>query len=116
LANDDCIGLIRGAQYSVQNKDYGQCKHLKERVGDPWWIEKYRGFAFKQMAMAERELGWFFWTWKTGTSLRLVTLFCCGSRINFPFFLFFFVFSFESFFSFIFIFFSSCISLSRTRS
>lgn len=66
LANDDCIGLIRGAQYSVQNKDYGQCLHLKERVGDPWWIEKYRGFAYKQMAMAERELGWFFWTWKTG--------------------------------------------------
>jgi len=39
---------------------------LKERVGDPWWIEKYRQFGLKQMAMAERELGWFFWTYKTG--------------------------------------------------
>lgn len=34
--------------------------------GDPFWIEHYRKFAVKQMAMAERELGWFFWTWKTG--------------------------------------------------
>jgi len=66
IANDDCIGLIRGSGGSVQNVDFGQCKNLAERVGDPWWIEKYRGFAFKQMAMAERELGWFFWTWKLG--------------------------------------------------
>jgi glucan 1,3-beta-glucosidase len=66
LANDDCINMIRGAQYSVQNKDYGQCKHLKERVNDPWWIEHYRDFFYKQAAMAERELGWFFWTWKLG--------------------------------------------------
>jgi len=66
LADDDCINMIRGAQYSVQNKDYGQCKHLKERVGDPFWIQHYRDFAYKQMAMAERELGWFFWTWKLG--------------------------------------------------
>jgi len=66
LANDDCVGMIRGAQYSVQNKDYGQCKHLKERVGDQWWIAQYQKFAFKQMAMAEREIGWFFWTWKLG--------------------------------------------------
>jgi len=66
LANDDCVNMIRGAQYSVQNKDYGQCKHLKERVGDPWWIQHYQKFAFKQMAMAEREIGWFFWTWKLG--------------------------------------------------
>jgi len=66
LANDDCISIIRGAEYSVQNKDYGQCLHLKERVGNPFWIEHYRLFGYKQMAMAERELGWFFWTWKTG--------------------------------------------------
>jgi len=66
LANDDCISIIRGAQYSVQNKDYGQCLHLKERVGNQWWKDHYRQFGYKQMAMAERELGWFFWTWKTG--------------------------------------------------
>jgi len=66
LANDDCVHMIRGAQYSVQNKDYGQCNHIKERVADPWWIEHYKLFAFKQMAVAERELGWFFWTWKMG--------------------------------------------------
>jgi glucan 1,3-beta-glucosidase len=66
LANDDCITMIRGAEYSVQNKDFGQCKNLKERVGNPWWIQHYRDFAYKQMAMAERELGWFFWTWKLG--------------------------------------------------
>jgi len=28
--------------------------------------KQIQGFAAKQMAMAERELGWFFWTWKTG--------------------------------------------------
>jgi len=66
LANDDCISIIRGAQYSVQNKDFGQCLHMKERVKNQWWIDHYRAFGFKQMAMAERELGWFFWTWKTG--------------------------------------------------
>jgi len=66
LAIDDCLGNLRGSEYSVQEKDYGQCKHLTERVGDQWWISHYRDFAFKQMAMAERELGWFFWTWKTG--------------------------------------------------
>jgi len=66
LANDDCISIIRGAQYSVQNKDFGQCLHMKERVGNQWWRDHYRLFGYKQMAMAERELGWFFWTWKTG--------------------------------------------------
>jgi len=66
LAVDDCIAKIRGAGGSVQDKDFGQCKNLKVRVGDPWWIEHYRSFAFKQMSMSERELGWFFWTWKTG--------------------------------------------------
>jgi len=66
LANDDCVSIIRGAEYSVQNKDYGQCKHLKERVGNKWWKDQYRLFGYKQMAMAERELGWFFWTWKLG--------------------------------------------------
>jgi len=66
LAIDDCIDVIRGAESSVQFYDFGQCKNLKGRVGDPWWIQAYQTFAFKQMAMAERELGWFFWTWKTG--------------------------------------------------
>jgi len=66
LAVDDCIGIIRGAGGSVQNHNYGQCKNLRERVGDPWWTLHYQIFASKQMAMAERELGWFFWTWKTG--------------------------------------------------
>jgi len=28
--------------------------------------EHKRSFAYRQMQMAERELGWFFWTWKTG--------------------------------------------------
>jgi len=66
LAVDDCMGVLRGAESSVQFQDFGQCKNLKQRVGDPWWIQHYRNFAIKQMAMAERELGWFFWTWKTG--------------------------------------------------
>lgn len=35
LAVDDCIGVIRGAGASVQFKDFGQCKNLKERVGAP---------------------------------------------------------------------------------
>jgi len=66
MAIDDCMYDLRGAQSSVQFHDWGQCKHLKERVGDKWWIEHYQLFAFKQMAQAERELGWLFWTWKTG--------------------------------------------------
>jgi len=66
MAVDDCMYDLRGAQKSVQFLDFGQCKHLKERVGDKWWIEHYQNFAYKQMSMAERELGWFFWTWKTG--------------------------------------------------
>jgi len=65
LAIDDCIGIIRGAGSSVQTHDFGQCNHLKERLGDPWWKQQYQSFAYKQMSMAERELGWFFWTWKT---------------------------------------------------
>jgi len=66
LAIDDCIHIIRGAGSSVQTRDFGQCKNLAARVGDPWWIAQYQKLALKQMAMAERELGWFFWTWKTG--------------------------------------------------
>jgi len=66
LAVDDCMGNLRGAQKSVQFQDFGQCKNLAARVGDPWWIQNYQSLALKQMAMAERELGWFFWTWKTG--------------------------------------------------
>jgi glucan 1,3-beta-glucosidase len=66
LAIDDCINIIRGAGSSVQTRNFGQCKNLQDRIGDPWWTTQYRTFAFKQMAMSERELGWFFWTWKTG--------------------------------------------------
>jgi len=66
LAVDDCMSNIRGQQYSVQFHDFGQCKNLKQRVGNKWWAEHVNSFASRQMAMAERELGWFFWTWKTG--------------------------------------------------
>jgi glucan 1,3-beta-glucosidase len=66
LAIDDCMTDLRGAQSSVQFFNFGQCKHLTERIGDKWWIEHYQSFAYRQMSMAERELGWFFWTWKTG--------------------------------------------------
>jgi len=65
LAVDDCMGIIRGAGISVQSKNFGQCKNLKERLGDEWWTLHYRDFAYRQMAVAERELGWIFWTWKT---------------------------------------------------
>jgi hypothetical protein len=66
LATEDCIGNIRGQDYSVQFRDFGQCNNLDKRVGDPWWTEHLNGFARRQMEMAERELGQFFWTWKTG--------------------------------------------------
>jgi len=66
LAIDDCVHIIRGAGSSVQTRNFGQCANLQARIGDPWWKQQYTKFAFKQMAMAERELGWFFWTWKTG--------------------------------------------------
>jgi len=66
LAIDDCVHIIRGAGSSVQTRNFGQCANLQARIGDPWWKQQYTKFALKQMAMAERELGWFFWTWKTG--------------------------------------------------
>jgi glucan 1,3-beta-glucosidase len=66
LAIDDCMGHLRGTDISVQFHDYGQCKNLAMRTGDKWWVEHVNSFAAKQMYMAERELGWFFWTWKTG--------------------------------------------------
>jgi len=66
LAIDDCMGHLRGTDVSVQFHDYGQCKNLQMRPGDKWWTEHINSFAAKQMYMAERELGWFFWTWKTG--------------------------------------------------
>jgi len=71
LAVDDCVDIIRGAESSVQFEDFGQCKNLKERLGDPFWVQQYQNFAFKQMAMAERELGWFFWTFKLGMKRTL---------------------------------------------
>jgi len=70
LAVDDCMGNLRGAQKSVQFQDFGQCKNLAARVGDPFWIQHYQSLALKQMSMAERELGWFFWTWKTGPGAK----------------------------------------------
>jgi len=70
LAIDDCMGNIRGQDYSVQFHDFGQCKNLRARVGDPWWREHVNSFAARQMAMAERELGWYFWTWKTGMGAK----------------------------------------------
>jgi len=66
LATEDCIENIRGQDYSVQFRDFGQCNNLDVRVGDPWWRLHLNGFARRQMEMAERELGGFFWTWKTG--------------------------------------------------
>jgi len=53
LAIDDCMGNIRGQDYSVQFHNYGQCDNLKIRVGDPWWTEHVNSFAAKQMYMAE---------------------------------------------------------------
>lgn len=73
LAIDDCMGNLRGADASVQFVDFGQCKHLEQRLNNAFWDEAYRKFAVKQFAMAERELGWFFWTWKTG---KLLFYFC----------------------------------------
>jgi len=66
LAIDDCMGNIRGTGYSVQFHNYGQCDNLGVRKGDKWWTEHVNSFAAKQMAQSERELGWYFWTWKTG--------------------------------------------------
>jgi len=66
LAIDDCMTIIRGSGSSVQFHDYGQCKNLQARIGDPWWQYRYMDLFYKQAAMFERELGWFFWTWKLG--------------------------------------------------
>jgi len=66
LAIDDCMGNIRGQDYSFQFHNYGQCDNLKARTGDKWWTEHINSFAAKQMYVAERELGWIFWSWKLG--------------------------------------------------
>jgi len=66
LAIDDCMTNIRGQDFSVQFHNYGQCDNLKIRAGDPWWTAHVNSFAAKQMYVFERELGWYFWTWKTG--------------------------------------------------
>jgi glucan 1,3-beta-glucosidase len=70
LAIDDCMGNLRGQSYSVQFHDYGQCNNLGVRINGQdaqWWTSHVNSFAARQMAMAERELGWYFWTYKTGT-------------------------------------------------
>jgi hypothetical protein len=33
----------------------------------PWWIKHIKSFAMRQIATAERELGWAFWTYKLDT-------------------------------------------------
>mmetsp|Transcript_40347 Transcript_40347/g.48902 ORF Transcript_40347/g.48902 Transcript_40347/m.48902 type:complete len:604 (+) Transcript_40347:132-1943(+) len=65
LAIDDCMGYIRtSSKNATQFQDFGQCKHLKDRVGDPWWDAHIKSFAMRQIAMFEREIGWAFWTYK----------------------------------------------------
>eukprot|EP01130_Rhizamoeba_saxonica_P000267 TRINITY_DN10243_c0_g1_i1.p1 TRINITY_DN10243_c0_g1~~TRINITY_DN10243_c0_g1_i1.p1 ORF type:complete len:602 (-),score=179.68 TRINITY_DN10243_c0_g1_i1:62-1813(-) len=70
LAIDDCMGELRGARESVQFLDFGQCKNLEVRINDEWWIEHVNSFASRQMHASERELGWFFWTFKTGPGAK----------------------------------------------
>jgi hypothetical protein len=59
LAIDNCMPYL-DARYA----DYGQCKDIKSRITSPWWKSHVKSFAMRQIATAERELGWAFWTYK----------------------------------------------------
>ena len=59
LAIDDCINYLN-AQY----QNVGQCDRMNERINSPIWNSKYKSYAMRQINTFEKELGWFFWTWK----------------------------------------------------
>eukprot|EP00823_Brevimastigomonas_motovehiculus_P004881 TRINITY_DN3344_c0_g1_i1.p1 TRINITY_DN3344_c0_g1~~TRINITY_DN3344_c0_g1_i1.p1 ORF type:complete len:664 (-),score=132.58 TRINITY_DN3344_c0_g1_i1:120-2111(-) len=66
LAIDDCMGKIRGSTTTAtQFQDFGQCLNLASR-NTQWWTDHVLSFAKRQMFTFERELGWFFWTYKLG--------------------------------------------------
>jgi glucan 1,3-beta-glucosidase len=78
LAIDDCMGNLRGSRESVQFLNFGQCNNLKLRPNNTWWTKHVNSFASRQMSMAERELGWFFWTFKTGPGAKMIYLMHIG--------------------------------------
>jgi len=49
---------------ATQFEDFGQCKNIASRAGDPFWTAHIKSFAMRQIATFEHELGWSFWTYK----------------------------------------------------
>jgi hypothetical protein len=62
IAIDNCMPHL-DARYA----DYGQCRDIASRLESPWWVRHIKSFAMRQIATAERELGWSFWTYKLDT-------------------------------------------------
>jgi hypothetical protein len=65
IAIDNCMPHL-DARYA----DYGQCRDVASRLESPWWIQHIKSFAMRQIATAERELGWAFWTYKLDTQVE----------------------------------------------
>jgi hypothetical protein len=65
IAIDNCMPHL-----DARFADYGQCRDLASRLESPWWIRHIKSFAMRQIATAERELGWSFWTYKLDTKVE----------------------------------------------
>jgi hypothetical protein len=65
LAIDNCMPHL-DARYA----DFGQCRDVASRLTSPWWNRHIKSFAMRQIATAERELGWAFWTYKMDATVE----------------------------------------------
>lgn len=65
IAIDNCMPHL-----DARFADYGQCRDIASRLESPWWIRHIKSFAMRQIATAERELGWSFWTYKLDTTVE----------------------------------------------
>jgi hypothetical protein len=65
IAIDNCMPHL-----DARFADYGQCRDIASRLESPWWIRHIKSFAMRQIATAERELGWSFWTYKLDSTVE----------------------------------------------
>ena len=59
MAIDDCMPYL-----NARFQNIGQCNRMNDRLNSTYWKQRYQSFAYKQMNIYEKELGWIFWTWK----------------------------------------------------
>ena len=59
MAIDDCMPYL-----NARFQNIGQCNRMNDRLNSIYWKQRYQSFAYKQMNIYEKELGWIFWTWK----------------------------------------------------